>query len=210
MKKPAFIGIDPAALLVATTLFLAACAPYQPKIEVEHDPGFADGTFQRWNFTAPLAIETAGYPDSIVDPFRSAVADAMAAQGYTLSEDPELLVNIASDIRREGDAAIGSDAYQAIHVQRGTFHESWRGYGEGFGASTRQQRFGEGTINVGVIERQEKALIWEGIATGRLSGDRSDAEVAAMIDKVTRDMMNRLPRARATAPSANPPTSAER
>ena len=181
-------------LLGLLAVLIAGCAPYQPKVDVESDPAFAAGAFGSWNFVSPLAIEEAGYPDEVVERFKRSVETAMEAQGYERTGEPELLVNVAAMISEEGDASLNSDAYQAIHPQRGTFHNSWRGYGEGYGASTRQQRFGDGSINIGVIDSERLELLWEAVATGRLSGDRSQQEVLAMIDSVSRQMLSELPR----------------
>ena len=118
----------------------------------------------------------------------------MTAQGYERVAEPALLLNVAASISGEGDAELTSDAYQAIHPQRGTFHNSWRGYGAGYGSSTRQQRFGDGSINIGVISSENLELVWEGIASGRLSGDRSEEEMLEMIDAVTQQILSDLPR----------------
>lgn len=181
-------------LLTLLTLLVAGCAPYQPKVDVESDPAFATGAYGSWNFVSPLAVEEAGYPDEVVEQFKRSVETAMSAQGYERANEPDLLVNVAAFIAAEGDAELSSDPYQAIHVQRGTFHNSWRGYGEGYGANTRQQRFGDGSINIGIIGTESLDLLWEGIATGRLSGDRSEEELMAMVDSVSRQILSELPR----------------
>jgi hypothetical protein len=182
-----------ALIAVVSALTLSACAPYQPKVSVEQDPGFTADRFTQWNFVDPLAIEQGGFPDGVVSRFRAAVEAGMESRGYQRSESPQVVIDIAADLSGEGDASLTSDPYQAIHVQRGTFHESWRGYGEGYGASTRQQRYGDGRIAIGLIELQERTLLWEAVATGRLSGKRSEEEFARLIDSVTAQMLEDLP-----------------
>lgn len=191
MKK-ALLNVS---IIFTLAALLTACAPYQPKIDVDSDPAFAAGSYSTWNFISPLALEEAGYPESMVTQFQSSIEAAMRAQGYVRAENPDLLINVATTISGEGDTSLQSDAYQAIHPQRGTFHNSWRGYGEGYGSSSRQARYGEGSINVGVISAEARELVWEGVASGRLSGDRSDEERDALIDSTTRQMLTELPRA---------------
>lgn len=181
-------------LLFLLVLLVSGCAPYQPRVEVESDPAFSAGRFGSWNFVSPLAIEEAGFPDEVVEQFKRSVESALGAQGFERVKEPQLLVNVAAVLSGEGSAALNSDAYQAIHPQRGTFHDSWRGYGEGYGASTRQQRFGDGSINIGIISSDSLELVWEGIATGRLSGDRSKEEMMTMIDAVSGQILSELPR----------------
>ncbi len=182
-----------ALVALVSALSLSACAPYQPKVTVEQAPEFATSRYTQWNFVEPLAIEKGGYPEEVVDRFRTAVEAGMAAQGYQRSDSPQVVIDIAADLTGEGDASLTSDPYQAIHVQRGTFHESWRGYGEGYGASTRQQRYGDGRIDIGLIDLEERKLLWEAVATGRLSGKRSEEELAQLIDSVTAQMLEDLP-----------------
>lgn len=171
----------------------SACAPYQPRIDVMQDPARQVTAFSTWNFADPMTVEAQGYSETVVSAFQRSIEQAMEERGYTRAEEPELLVNVAAALSSEGDASLQSDAYQAIHVQRGTFHESWRGYGEGYGASTRQQRFGDGSISVGLVAREANALAWEAVATGRLSGERSDEAMVDMVETVTRQMMEELP-----------------
>ncbi len=182
-----------AFLALVSALTLSACAPYQPKVTVQQDPDLAAGRYTQWNFVEPLAVEKGGYPDDVVSRFQAAVAAGMEARGYRRSDSPQVVIDIAADLSGEGDASLTSDPYQAIHVQRGTFHESWRGYGEGYGASTRQQRYGDGRIAIGLIELEERKLLWEAVATGRLSGKRSEEELAQLIDSVTAQMLEDLP-----------------
>jgi hypothetical protein len=180
-------------ILLLAVFGIAACAPYQPKIEVAQDPGRQVTNFTTWNFLEPMTVETQGYSKTVVSGFRHGIEQAMTEHGYLRTSEPDLLVNVAAAISARGDASLQSDAYQAIHVQRGTFHDSWRGYGEGYGASTRQQRYGDGSISIGLIAREANTLTWEAVATGRLSGQRSDEAMAEMIETVTRQMMAELP-----------------
>jgi hypothetical protein len=157
------------------------------------DPGVQVVAFSTWNFVDPMTVEAQGYPEAVISGFQRTIEQIMEARGYARSEDPELLVNVAAALSDQGDASLQSDAYQAIHVQRGTFHNSWRGYGEGYGASTRQQRYGDGSISIGLIAREANALAWEAVATGRLSGQRSDEAMVEMIETVTQQMLADLP-----------------
>ena len=182
-----------ATALLLAALCLSACSPYQPKIDVMEDPGQDVTKYSTWNFVDPMTVETQGYPENLVSEFRRGIEQAMNDRGYERADEPDLLVNVAAAIAAEGDASLQSDAYQAIHVQRGTFYNSWRGYGEGYGASTRQQRYGDGSISIGLIAREANTLAWEGVATGRLSGERSDEAMAEMIEVVTGQIMEELP-----------------
>lgn len=178
---------------VVMLLLLAACAPYQPRVEVQAAPGFDAAGLATWNFIEPLAIEQAGYPPEVVEHFETVIAEELERKGYRRAAEPDLLVNVAATILEEGDVSMQSDPYQAIHVQRGTFHDSWRGYGEGYGASSRRQRYGDGQINIGLVDMDDKVLLWEAVATGRISGQRTETERDEMIASVTRQMLADLP-----------------
>ena len=191
LKPGKFQRIAAASCLVA--VLTTACAPPPPRVDVVQDPGVQVVAFSTWNFVDPMTVEAQGYPEAVISGFQRTIEQIMEARGYARSEDPELLVNVAAALSDQGDASLQSDAYQAIHVQRGTFHNSWRGYGEGYGASTRQQRYGDGSISIGLIAREANALAWEAVATGRLSGQRSDEAMVEMIETVTQQMLADLP-----------------
>jgi hypothetical protein len=180
-------------ILSLAALATSACAPYQPKIDVMQSPEQQVTTYSTWNFVDPMTVEVQGYSERVVSGFQRGIEQAMEERGYTRASEPGLLVNVAAALTAEGDASLQSDAYQAIHVQRGTFHQSWRGYGEGYGASTRQQRYGDGSISIGLIAREANTLAWEAVATGRLSGERSDEAMVEMVEAVTQQMMEKLP-----------------
>ena len=180
-------------LLLTATLATFGCAPYEPKIDVVENPAQQVSTFRTWNFVDPMTVETTGYPEAVISGFERSIEQALEARGYERGNEPQLLVNVAAAIADEGDAALNTDAYQAIHAQRGTFHDSWRGYGEGYGASTRQQRFGDGSISIGLIATGTNTLVWESVATGRLSGQRSEDAMVELVETVARQMMEDLP-----------------
>lgn len=182
-----------ALLLLTAALATLGCAPYQPKIDVMENPTQQVSTLRTWNFVDPMTVEATGYPETVISAFERSIEQTLEARGYVRGNEPQLLVNVAAAIADEGDASLNTDAYQAIHTQRGTFHDSWRGYGEGYGASTRQQRFGDGSISIGLIATGTNTLVWESVATGRLSGERSEDAMVELVETVTRQMLEDLP-----------------
>jgi hypothetical protein len=183
------------AATLACALSIGACSPYQPRVDVEQAPAFTAAGYQTWNYVDPLGMERAGYAPAVVERAKIAFEESMRERGYERAPQPDLLVDIAADIRDEGDASMHSDPVQAIHSNTGTFQDSWRGYGEGFGNSTRQGRYGSGRMSVGLIDMESRELVWEAVAEGRLSGSRSEAALLELVDGVTRQMVDALPAA---------------
>lgn len=61
------------------------------------------------------------------------------------------------------------------------FYGAWGGYGYGYGSSSHVSQYTEGTINVDLVDRVEKRMVWEGIAVGRVNETKSNDERRASI-----------------------------
>ena len=74
---------------------------------------------------------------------------------------------------------------------RSGFYGVWGGYG--YGSSTHISQYTEGTINVDLVDRAEKRMVWEGIAVGRVNEKASNDETRASIYTAIQDMFAAYP-----------------
>lgn len=107
-----------------------------------------------------------------------AIEREMTAKGITLSENPDLMVNIFTKAREE------------VNVNQ--FNHGW-GYGWGWGwnpymwgGRTTVSRHTEGTLFIDLIDAKKKELVWQGEGNGILtqnSGDK-DERINEFVTKI--------------------------
>ena len=85
-----------AALLAG--LLVAGCAS-KAKITSDYDPSIDFSQYSTYNFYNPMGIENASYSSILGQMFRDTIGDEMHARGYTLSDNPDLLMNVSASER---------------------------------------------------------------------------------------------------------------
>lgn len=174
-------------------MLLLACAPQQPRIEVHAEPDIDLAAYSSWNFVEPLQLDRVGTPAVYGDAFRRHIEAVMTQRGYRRAGEPELVIDVAAAGDDGPTAALANDPVQAIHPQRGTFYSGWRGYGQGQGSQSQARRISDAAFSMGLVDIDGNRLVWEGVASGRLGGQRSDAEVEALVERVVNEVMTAIP-----------------
>ena len=187
MKAPRILLLG---LLAGT---LAACAPVKPRVDVRAEPGVDFSAWSSWNFVKPLQIDESGFSDTWSEAFRVAIAADMNGRGFTRSKQPQLIINVAAVGDENASGALNNDPYQTIHPQRGTFYSGWRGYGQGYGSQTQVSKVSDGAFSIGVFDAEGQKLLWEGVASGRLGGKRSEQEIRDIVSMVVSEVMKEFP-----------------
>jgi hypothetical protein len=54
------------------------------------------------------------------------------------------------------------------------FYDPWYGYG--YGTTTHVSTYTEGTVNVDMVDRVQKRMVWEGVAVGRVNEKKTGEE----------------------------------
>jgi hypothetical protein len=108
----------------------------------------------------------------------SAIETEMKAKGFTISEKPDLLVNIFTK------------STEQVNVNQ--FNSGW-GYGWGYGWSpwlwgghTSVYTNTEGTLFIDLIDAKTKQLVWQGEGTGDLTKntEKKDAQIKEFVAKI--------------------------
>ncbi|MEJ2534254.1 MAG: DUF4136 domain-containing protein, partial [Gammaproteobacteria bacterium] len=174
-------------------LVVAGCAPMAAKVETDWDRAADYSAYRSFAFVEPMAIDQDGHPPAWGEAFRREIATLLESRGLELSEDPDLVIDVATNLSDQGESSLQNDAYQALHPQRGTFYEGWRGYGEGYGSTTRTSRVSTGRFDVGVFEADSRSLLFEGTASSRVDLGRSAAEVSELVAQLVSDLFADAP-----------------
>lgn len=180
------------AQLAFIATLLAGCAS-GPRIQTDYDHTIDFSQYKTYNFFNPMGIESPNYSSIYGSIFRDAIGKEMASRGYTLSDNPDLLINVSGRLQDKTKVTTTSDPYMAggyYGYRRGAYG-AWGGYG--YGTTTHVSNYTEGTINVDMVDREQKRMVWEGVAVGRVNDKNTNDEKRANIYAGIKDMFAAYP-----------------
>ena len=178
-------------LVAAAALLLTACTS-GPDIKADYDPSVDFAQYQTFNFYKPMGIENPNYSSIIGQMFRDAITREMEKRGYTLSDNPDLMMNVSAVLEDKTKVTTYNDPmYGGYYGYRSGFYDPWYGYG--YGTSTHVSQYTEGTVNIDMVDAKAKRMVWEGIAVGRVNEDRSNEEVRQAINSGVIEMFESYP-----------------
>lgn len=156
------------ALMIALA-FLTACATSSPKIHSDYDRSIDFSQFKTYGYYSPMGIENPNYSSLLGQMFRDAIDAQMKPRGYVLSNNPDLLINVSARMQDKTQVRTYSDPMYGggYYGYRGGMYDPWGGYG--YGTSTHVSQYTEGTINVDMVDIDQKRMVWEGVAIGRVN-----------------------------------------
>ncbi len=189
---PLFRKLSSLALLSAAALLLTACAS-KPTIQSDYDHTIDFSQYRTYAFFNPMGIENPNYSSIYGSIFRAAISREMESRGYTMSDNPDLLINVSGRLQDKTRVTTTSDPYMAGNYygyRRGRYG-AWGGYG--YGTTTHVSNYTEGTINVDMVDRVQKRMVWEGVAVGRVNEDNTNEQTRANIHAGIKEMFAGYP-----------------
>lgn len=184
------------AVLLLTAL-MTGCAT-GPEVRSAAAPGVDLATFRTFSFFPELSTDRAGFHTLISQQLVFSTQREMEVRGFTFVEDPaqaDLVINFFVDV--EDQFRVRSTAHHwhgpsYWHHRRG-FYDPWWGHRRWPAHSTVQvDQFSEGTLSVDVIDRARNTLVWEGVATKRLT-QRTLNDLGPALDDAVHEMFARFP-----------------
>ena len=149
-------------MLCAGAALLAACET-APRVRAESAPGADVARYATFGFFEKLGTDQHGYTTIATTQLKAAVTRELEARGVHLSANPDLLVNFYVQTKDKIESYPGTLGF-------GYSHFGWRGVGWGMGyGMTDVQSYTEGTLTIDLVDRQKNALVWQGVAIGRLA-----------------------------------------
>jgi len=167
-------------MLAAAAALLAGCAS-KPQIESDYDHTIDFSQYKTYNFFSPMGIENPNYSSILGSHFRDSISKEMESRGYSVSDNPDLMINVSGRLQDKTKVTTTSDPYMGggyYGYRRGAYG-TWGGYG--YGTSTHVSQYTEGTINVDMVDRAQKRMVWEGVAVGRLNDKKTSEETRTNI-----------------------------
>jgi hypothetical protein len=180
------------AMLTAAAMLLAACAS-KPTIESDYDHTIDFSQYKTYGFFTPMGIENPNYSSIYGSIFRDSISKELESRGYTMSDNPDLMINVSGRMQDKTKVTTTSDPYMGggyYGYRRGAYG-TWGGYG--YGSSTHVSQYTEGTINVDMVDRAQKRMVWEGVAVGRVNEKKTSEETREGIYAGIKEMFAGFP-----------------
>lgn len=174
-------------MVLFVMLVLAGCAS-KPSIQSDYDHSVDFSKFRTYGYFTPLGIEDPNYSSILGSIFRDAIDKEMTSRGYVRSDNPDLLVNVSGKMK---DKLRVTNTGGGYYGYRGAYYGPWGGYG--FGSTTHVSEYTEGTVNVDLVDRTEKRMVWEAVAIGRVKENKSNEELRASIHSGIQEMFAGFP-----------------
>ena len=162
-------------MLTGAVILLASCAS-KPVIETDYDHTIDFSQYTTYGFFNPMGIENPSYSSIYGSIFRDAISKEMESRGYKMSDNPDLMINVSGRLQDKTKVTTTSDPYMGggyYGYRRGAYG-AWGGYG--YGTQTHVSNYTEGTVNVDMVDRAMKRMVWEGVAVGRIDEKKTNEE----------------------------------
>lgn len=179
-------------IFTVALMFLTACSS-GPKIESDYDHTIDFSQYKTYGFFSPMGIENPNYSSIYGSIFRDAISKEMNSRGYRMSDNPDLMINVSGRLQQKTKVTTTSDPYMGggyYGYRRGAYG-TWGGYG--YGTQTHVSNYTEGTVNVDMVDRAEKRMVWEGVAVGRVNEKKSNEETREAIYSGIQEMFAGYP-----------------
>jgi hypothetical protein len=179
-------------------LVLAACSS-GPTIRTDADPAANFSAYRTFAFFEPLATDKAGYSTLLTARLKDAARRELEARGYTYdAADPDLLVNFNVNVveKTEVRSSPSMSAGYGYYGYRAGMYGAWSGYP--YDVTTTNYR--QGTLTFDAVDAERKALVWQGVAEGRISKEAMKNPAPA-IDSAVAQIFEAFPPQGAPAPA---------
>lgn len=179
-------------LFTGVAILLASCAS-KPTIETDYDHTIDFSKYTTYGFFNPMGIENPNYSSIYGSIFRDAISKEMESRGYKMSDNPDLMINVSGRLQDKTKVTTTSDPYMGggyYGYRRGAYG-AWGGYG--YGTTTHVSNYTEGTVNVDIVDRNLKRMVWEGVAVGRVNEKNTNDETRANIYSGIQEMFAGYP-----------------
>ena len=165
-------------------LMVSGCAP-KPIIRSDFDPSTDFKGYHTFGFFDKLATDDKGYETLISKYLKSAVTRQMKSRGYRYQKnDPDVLFNFKIKLQEKQQVRTSPGPYGYYGYRYG-YYGAWGGYN-----NTYVYDYTEGTLNIDMVDRKCKQMVWEGAAIGRVNQkDYDNLQLTAdkAVDLIFRD-----------------------
>jgi len=165
-NKSSMTRLFAASMLV---VFASGCSS-QAKLRSAYDDSVDFSQYNTYNYIEGAGPNSDGYQSLFSQYMVTAIDQEMQARGYTLSDNPDLLVNFNANLQDKTKVTTSPSMYSSSYYgYRRGYYDPWVGYG--YGTETHVSQYTEGTFNIDLVDPKLKRLVWEAVGVGRITED---------------------------------------
>lgn len=174
------------------TLLLGACSS-GPTIIANQNPDANFTAYETFSFADPLSTDKSGARSILSGYLIKSTAEQLEARGMRQTANPDLLVDIMVSSKTKVSATSSSPSTYGT-ISRGRYGGRYGGTSMSMGVSTSSgvKTKTEGTVTIDVIDLEQKLLVWEGIAIGRVT-DKTRENLQTVVPGVIAEMFAEYP-----------------
>ena len=177
----------PVIALMALLITVAGCAS-TPNTMSNADPTVDFSQYRTFGFFDPLATDEAGYESLVSNFLKVSMAQELANRGLEYAESPDLKINFYINSKEKMRSyTVPTMGY--YDYRDPFFYDPWPAYPA---YETRIDQYTEGTLNIDVVDASTNKLVWEGMASGRVT-DTAIRELEKTIDDAVAAIMAEFP-----------------
>jgi hypothetical protein len=170
--------------IVATAL-LAGCAS-QPKVLSDYDKSADFARYRTFGFVTQVGADSTEFKSLAVQTMQAAATRQMEMRGYTLSDNPDLVINFTGKIEEKADVESVPAPYYGPGWGYGGFYGApYGGWGAG-GTQVTTRRYNVGTLVVDVVDREKRQAVFQGSVSDVVTKEMMANREAAITGAVNR------------------------
>jgi hypothetical protein len=183
----AAVGLLVRVCMLFAVLLVAGCGAAGPQIRSNAAPGVDFGAFKTFSFYAELGTDRAGYNSLVSQQLMFSARREMELRGFRFVADPaeaDLLINFHAHLSEQIRVRSTPDPWinQSYWNHRRGFYQPWPGHRSWPSHSTVEvDQVTEGRVSVDVVQASRQMLVWEGIASQRVT-QRTLRDVGPALD----------------------------
>lgn len=168
-------------ILLATALTLGACSS-GPAVRVDHDPSVQVTQYRTFGFYEPASPDAARYSTLTSQRLRLTTRAQLEALGYRYDERaPDLRVNFIIAVQDRQEVRSARTTPRGVPVYR-----VWGGT-----VDLDTVNYKVGTLAIDMVDAKRNALVWRGVAEGRL-GEKDLRDPGAAVGRAVKEIFTRL------------------
>jgi hypothetical protein len=183
-------------MTLVAVVALAGCAT-GPTVRTDAAPDADFTQFRSFSFLSPLSTDRAGFHSLVSQQLVFSARRELEVRGLEFVEDPaqaDVLVNFHTHVNEQlrvrsvPDPWVGPTYW---NHRRGRY-DPWRGHSRWPGTQFEVDQFSEGRLSVDLIDRRQNMLLWEGVASQRLT-QRTMNDLGPALDDAVHAIFREFP-----------------
>ncbi len=168
----------------AAAALLAGCAS-QPKVLSDYDKSADFASYRTFGFVTQVGADSTEFRSLAVKTMQAAATRQMELRGYTLSDNPDLVINFTGKIEEKTDVeSVPAPYYGPSWGYGGFYGAPYGGWGGGTQVTTR--RYNVGTLVMDVVDREKRQAVFQGSVSDVVTKEMMANREAAITGAVNR------------------------